>query len=233
MYQAMEQCGDYGMAMNMLRPTSPFQPLQQAASTLPATNPFTTLPGQVQNPWTNVPAPINNRLNPFAGLVNRGILASLNAGRSKREVANGALEEEELEKFLEDFDDFKQDIGTKMGNLTCVLTKMKMLDSTLQVNLEYLTNQRWNEFDVSSSLAGQDPLWRKKMVEGYMDAYSIASNWPQQTLYGNSDNFNWSQVGLPADKYDRAAVAVMVMQQAETKEEMFVKQFFNNNEAMM
>merc|ERR1712071_440426 len=113
---------------------------------------------------------------------------------------------------------------------------------------------------------------RKKMVEGYMDAYSIASNWPQQsldrnpltkifgrhmiffhiamkmekkncykaqmydwlqTLYGNSDDFNWSQVGLPADKYDRASVAVMVMQQAETKEQMFVKQFFNNNEAMM
>merc|ERR1712127_286147 len=257
-YQAMEQCGDYGMAMSMLRPTSPFQPLQQAASTLPATNPFTTLPGQVQNPWTNIPAPINNRLNPLAGLVNRGNIASsaqnqwsslwsdFIAGRSKREVGGGALEEEELKKFLEDFDDFKHDIGSKMANLTCVLTKMNMLDSTLQVNLEYLTNQQWNEFDVSSTLAGQDPLWRKKMVEGYMDAPSIASNWPQQSLDRNpltkifGRHMIFFHIAMKMEKkncykaqmYDRAAVAVMVMQQAETKEQMFVKQFFNNNEDM-
>merc|ERR1711994_1099242 len=35
-----------------------------------------------------------------------------------------------------------------------------------------------------------------------------------KTLYGDSDDFNWSQFGLPQDKYDRAALTIMVQTQA-------------------
>ena len=66
------------------------------------------------------------------------------------------------------------------------------------------------------------------------------------TLYGNSDDFNWSQFGLPTDKveilelfpffypfplqYDRAALTIMVQTEAATKEEKFVNDFFINDE---
>ena len=66
------------------------------------------------------------------------------------------------------------------------------------------------------------------------------------TLYGNSDDFNWSQFGLPTDKvgvhvfnfltstfslqYDRAALTIMVQTEAASKEDKFVNDFFINDE---
>merc|ERR1712020_656625 len=192
--------------------------------------------------------------------------------RSRRASEEGLLEvdeEQELEKFLEDYDDFKEDIGSMIGNLTCVLTKMNMLDSSLQVNLKLWTTDIWQQLDLKKTLAGEDPEWRQKMINGYNDCYQVASNWPQQnldrnpitkvfgrqmiffkcsmkqekkmcgmaqmyswltTLYGNSDDFNWSQFGLPTDKYDRAALTVMVQTEASSKEEKFVNDFFINDE---
>ena len=65
------------------------------------------------------------------------------------------------------------------------------------------------------------------------------------TLYGNSDDFNWSQFGLPTDKvrvlksfltstsplqYDRAALTVMVQTEASSKEDKFINDFFINDE---
>merc|ERR1711990_1225697 len=67
-------------------------------------------------------------------------------GRSKRQAEEGLIEIDEaaeLEKFLEDYDEFKTDIGSMIGNLTCVLTKMDMLDSSLQVNLKAYTTDIW------------------------------------------------------------------------------------------
>merc|ERR1711872_93050 len=140
-----------------------------------------------------------------------------------------------------------------IGNLTCVMTKLDMLDSALQVNLKLWTTD----------------VWRQKMIGGYTDCYQVASNWPQQsldrnpitkvfgrhmiffkcamkqekkmcgmaqmyswlkTLYGDSDDFNWSQFGLPQDKYDRAALTIMVQTQAASKEERFINDFFVNDE---
>merc|ERR1712142_1274913 len=46
------------------------------------------------------------------------------------------------------------------------------------------------------------------------------------TLYGTNDEFNWSQYGLPQNKYERAAKTMMVMYGAATKEEGFVHEFF-------
>ena len=77
-----------------------------------------------------------------------------------------------------------------------------------------------------------------------------------KTLYGDSDDFNWSQFGLPQDKvrnpmktfakkyenefdlrililspqYDRAALTIMVQTQAASKEERFINDFFVNDE---
>merc|ERR1719430_1601345 len=94
--------------------------------------------------FSTLPAPSNN---PLTKLFNRGsntdkwadLWGDFLNGRSKRQAEEGLIEIDEaaeLEKFLEDYDEFKTDIGSMIGNLTCVLTKMDMLDSSLQVNLK-------------------------------------------------------------------------------------------------
>ena len=183
-YKAMEECGKYGQF-----------------STLPApsNNPFTTLPGDASNPWTNVPQPIDSRRSPLSKLLNRGsnlqnsdkwtnLWSDFLNGRSKRQAEEGILEIDEaaeLEQFLEDYDEFKTDIGSMIGNLTCVLTKLDMLDSSLQVNLKLWTTDIWQQMNLRKTLAGEDPEWRQKLIGGYTDCYQIASNWPQQSLDRN------------------------------------------------
>jgi hypothetical protein len=72
-----------------------------------------------------------------------------------------------------------------IGNLTCVMTKLDMLDSALQVNLKLWTTDVWQQLDLKKTLAGEDPEWRQKMIGGYTDCYQVASNWPQQSLDRN------------------------------------------------
>jgi len=156
-------------------------------STLPANsdNPFSTLPAD-QNPWMNVPQPINTR-NQWNNL-----WSDFLGGRSKRQAEGGLLAESEdfdeenfLEEFMHQYADFKEDIASTMGNLTCVLTKMKMLDANLQVNMEAYNGQFWDNFDLSKTIAGEDPVWRQKVIQGYSDCHQIASNWPQKSLDRN------------------------------------------------
>merc|ERR1712233_280717 len=131
-YEAMEECGRSGLASGMVRPT----------------NPFTTLPGTLNNPFAEQQKPLNklfnnaNSRNPLSALLSRNSIGNSaqhawdSLFRSKRQAEEGLLEIDEaaeLEKFLEDYDEFKTDIGSMIGNLTCVLTKMDMLDSALQV----------------------------------------------------------------------------------------------------
>merc|ERR1711936_1497012 len=239
----------------------------------PLNNPFATQQNSLNMLFNNA-----NSRNPLSALLSRKSIGNSaqhawdSLFRSRRASEEGLLEvdeEQELEKFLEDYDQFKEDIGLMIGNLTCVLTKMNMLDSSLQVNLKLWTTDIWQQLDLKKTLAGEDPEWRQKMINGYNDCYQIASNWPQQsldrnpitkvfgrhmiffkcamkqekkmcgmarmhswltTLYGNSDDFNWSQFGLPQDKYDRAALTIMVQTEAATKEEKFVNDFFINDE---
>ena len=152
-----------------------------------------------------------------------------------------------------------------MSNLTCVLSKMKMLDSNYQVNIKAYTEDIWNEMDISQTLAGEDPVWRQMVVDGYSDCYDIAKSFPQsalnknplmkvfgrhmvffkctkkveahccgmacashmlETMYGNTDSFDWSQYGLPNNKYERAAMTMKVMYSTATPEEAFVHNFF-------
>jgi len=150
--QATEQCASFGSPSSLVKPTNPWQ-------TVPA---FNTLP---------------------AGL-NKGNIGNFWANRQKREAIDGLLEtdEDDLQEFLEDFADYKKDLGAKMGNLTCVMTKMNMLDSALQVNMQEYTSGLWDRIDLSKTLAGSDPLWRQMMVTGYTDCFSIAQSWPQESL---------------------------------------------------
>jgi len=266
-YDAMEECARSGLASGMVvRPT----------------NPFTTLPGNLNNQQNPLNRLFNNAnsndRNPLSALLSRNSIGNSaqhaweSLFRSRRASEEGLIEIDEaaaLEKFLEDYDEFKTDIGSMIGNLTCVLTKMDMLDSALQVNLKLWTTDIWQQLNLKKTLAGEDAEWRQKLIGGYTDCYQVASNWPQQsldrnpitkvfgrhmiffkcamkqekkmcgmaqmyswltTLYGNSDDFNWSQFGLPTDKYDRAALTVMVQTEASSKEDKFINDFFINDE---
>merc|ERR1719245_286850 len=71
-----------------------------------------------------------------------------------------------------------------IGNLTCVLSKLEMLDENLQVNMDMYLNQIWKE-DMSGTLAGEDPEWVESMKDGYSSCYDIAQNWPEEHLERN------------------------------------------------
>jgi len=47
-----------------------------------------------------------------------------------------------------------------------------------------------------------------------------------KTLYGEDPTFNWSQFGLPNNKYELAAVTMQVLGEAASDSEEFVGDFF-------
>jgi len=258
MMQAMEECVT-GHSSHV-KPTNPFAQLNRPQ------NPFQTLPASIQ------------AKNPFSGgnsfnkkpTVNPDSLKSIlfsNFDSRKKRQTDGLIEitEEDFAEFLGDFSDFKDDVASKMSNLTCVLSKLDMLDSDYQVNLKAYTEEVWKEMDLSQTLAGEDPTWRQMVIDGYSDCYDIAKSFPQsalnknpimkvfgrhmvffkctkkveahccgmacanhmlETMYGPSDNFDWSQYGLSNNKYERAAMTMKVMYSTASPEESFVHNFF-------
>merc|ERR1711881_641801 len=102
-------------------------------------NPFAQL-NRPKNPFQTLPASIQAK-NPFSGgnsfnkkpTVNPDSLKSIlfsNFDSRKKRQTDGLIEitEEDFAEFLGDFSDFKDDVASKMSNLTCVLSKLKMLD---------------------------------------------------------------------------------------------------------
>merc|ERR1711988_805326 len=144
MKKAMESCMHENHS-GLLKPANPILSLlNQGADTLPFPvnndSPFQTLPAQINNPF-------KNSNNPFkSSNVNLGAWNKLWNSRNKRQV-EGLLQptEEDFKEFLMDFEDFKGDVASKMGNLTCVLQKMDLLDSNLQINMKYYTGEGWNK----------------------------------------------------------------------------------------
>merc|ERR1711872_1000063 len=135
----------------------------------------------------NVPQPVDSRRNPLAKLFNRNrnsnsdkwanLWSDFLNGRSKRQAEEGGLleidEAAELEKFLADYDEFKEDIGSMIGNLTCVMTKLDMLDSALQVNLKLWTTDVWQQLDLKKTLSGG---------RRWSEATPTATRWPPTGL---------------------------------------------------
>ena len=53
--------------------------------------------------------------------------------RTKRDTGLVNVDEDDFVEFLDDVSDFKGDMASKMGNLTCVLTEMKLLTADMKV----------------------------------------------------------------------------------------------------
>merc|ERR1712168_333286 len=195
-------------------------------------------------------------------LSNPAIAALLQQQRGKREVEGliGKNEEDKME-LMEDLLDFKAGMETKIGNLACVLTQMKMLDAAGDINIDLYSYQSLYGM-LKDTPAGADVSFLRKMADGFSDCHDISRSWPQQSLdrkpitkkhgrhiiffecakkvemkmctkfqisqwlellYGDYASAN---LGLPADKYDAAAMAIKAMYSATTDEEMFVDDFF-------
>jgi len=265
-WEATEQCMQENHS-NLLKPANPILSLlnqNQEAETLP-------FPVNNNNPFLSSSRLNSN--NPF-----KSSSSKLNAwsniwnGRTKRQV-EGLLQptEEDFKEFLADFEDFKGDIASKMGNLTCVMKKMDMLDNNLQVNMKAYSGDMWNKIDLSQTMAGEDSEWRNMLETHYKDCYDIARSFPQsalnrnpltkvfgrhmvffkcakkaeakccgmacandmlETLYGKNDNYDWTQHGMPANKYERAAWTMKVMYGTASPEEGAIHEFFFSDPMM-
>merc|ERR1712045_665030 len=71
--------------------------------------------------------------------------------RTKRDTGLVNVDEDDFMEFLEDLGDFKADMAAKMGNLSCVLTEMKMLTPEMKTTLR--STQR-------TPLRSRDSTWR-------------------------------------------------------------------------
>jgi len=52
------------------------------------------------------------------------------------------------------------------------------------------------------------------------------------TLYGSNDAFDWTQYGMPQNKYERAAWTMKIMYGTASHEEHFVHDFFFSDPMM-
>jgi len=262
-WEATEQCMQENHS-NLLKPANPILSLlNQESETLPFpvnnNNPFLSSSKLQNNPFKSS----NSRQKAWNNIW---------GGRTKRQV-EGLLQptEEDFKEFLADFEDFKGDIASKMGNLTCVMKKMDMLDNNLQVNMKAYSGDMWNKIDLSQTMAGQDAEWRDMLETHYNDCYDIARSFPQsalnrnpltkvfgrhmvffkcakkaeakccgmacandmlETLYGRNDNYDWTQHGMPANKYERAAWTMKVMYGTASPEEGAIHEFFFSDPMM-
>jgi hypothetical protein len=161
---------------------------------------------QMESPFDH--AMLGPRINPFTSspMMNRAnnIFAQLKSGdhsqlqslwRSKREANRGILQpdEDDLWEFLGQVGDFKSGMMSKMGNLTCVMQKMKMLKEDRSINIDhYTTGLNTDEealtadgFEIVEGSAVADPEFRQKMSDCYTDCYKLSQNWPQSSLNRN------------------------------------------------
>ena len=134
--------------------------------------------------------PLNgDQINALRGLLSNPSLAALlqpqgsafGFGRKKR--AAGLLDptEEDRMEFMEDLMDFKQDMHTKMGNLSCVLTQLGMLDAAGNINTATFSVAALTSM-YGNTPAGSDPVFVNKLSNSLSDCYDISRNWPQQAL---------------------------------------------------
>merc|ERR1712051_623513 len=238
-WEATEQCMQENHS-NLLKPANPILSLlnqNQDAETLP-------FPVNSNNPFKSS----SSKLNAWSNIWN---------GRTKRQV-EGLLQptEEDFKEFLADFEDFKGDIASKMGNLTCVMKKMDMLDNNLQVNMKAYSGDMWNKIDLTQTMAGEDSEWRNMLETHYKDCYDIARSFPQSALNRNplTKVFGRHMVffkcakkaeakccGMACanymletlyDKYDRAAWTMKVMYGTASPEEGAIHEFFFSDPMM-
>jgi hypothetical protein len=100
--------------------------------------------------------------------------------RHKRSEGLNSVEEHNKQELQHDYTQFRWSLATKLGNLSCVMTQLGMLDDEGNVNKAYYMSDIWER--QGQSLAARDPIFVEKLKEGVMDCHSLAESWPQRSL---------------------------------------------------
>jgi hypothetical protein len=141
-----------------------------------------------------LPAPIdNNQLEALRGLLSNPNLAALLKGNQANAWQNGfgrkkrallePTSEDEME-FMEDVMDFKAGMSTTIGNMSCVLTQMEMLDGAGNINMQSYSLAGLGPL-LKNTPAGSDPAFMERLTTGFSDCYEISRAWPQKSLDRN------------------------------------------------
>ena len=71
--------------------------------------------------------------SPFQNLQFSNLDSLVSLWRTKRDTGLVNVDEDDFIEFLEDVGEFKDNMLTKMGNLSCVMTELKLLTPELKV----------------------------------------------------------------------------------------------------
>jgi hypothetical protein len=135
-------------------------------------------------PPPDAPATKRNAANALP--TERKPAAGQNSRRTKRSeeppTSSSSIEEVNRHQLLQSYTDFRWATATKLGNLSCVLAQLGMLDDEGNINLAgyYLSDDLWARQGRAG--AAQDPLFVAKLKAGYADCHSLAAAWPQASL---------------------------------------------------
>jgi len=72
-------------------------------------------------------------------------------------------------------------LTTSLGNLSCVLTQLEMLDSAGNINRHHFSLDNL-DLRLVETPAGSDPIFRRKLHDEFAKCYDIASAWPSETV---------------------------------------------------
>ena len=75
----------------------------------------------------------HNLKDPFKQIQFTNLESLVSLWRTKRDTGLVNVDEDDFVEFLDDVADFKGDMGAKLGNLSCVLTEMKLITADHEV----------------------------------------------------------------------------------------------------
>merc|ERR1712212_861242 len=107
--------------------------------------------------------------------------------RSKRQVEELQEFKETNEEFILQYANFQDNLGTMMGNFSCVLKAVQWLQEDGEVNLEPWTTglieppEGGFEFDVEGA-AATDLAWRERMSSSATECHELAEAIPAKSL---------------------------------------------------
>jgi len=103
-------------------------------------------------------------------------------GRERRQIDAGLMDEDDINDLKTNIADHKTKMMTKIGNLTCVLAQMEVLNLDGTINIEAFSAENMKELLEGYGGAGDDEDFVQALATSYQDCYDISNNWPQSNL---------------------------------------------------
>lgn len=126
------------------------------------------------------------------------------ASRKKRDLTKVQKKE-----FLVDVADYKSEMYSKLGNLTCVLKEMGLMTDEGKINIDHWSVESMSA-KFSETPAGSEPGFLKKFSEEVNDCYEMAENYPKRVLNKSTfmKKFGKQHIFLACEKKVKASVCM-------------------------